>query len=110
MTLCAGVRPCLCMLSGRRGPCDSVCFRADIGKLLSKRWREFGEYAQQAKGAGLGAAPVRKVPVVVRLVFPTIDTLTAGLCFAGNDLHLQPQRKVVRACPPNGVKVGLRDY
>ena len=48
----AGVLPCLCMLSKRRGLCDLACFRGEIGKTLSKRWREFGEYVHQERMQG----------------------------------------------------------
>ena len=41
VTLCAGMLPCRCMLSGRNGPCDLDCCRAAIGRLLSERFTNF---------------------------------------------------------------------
>ena len=49
----AGLLPCDCMLSGRRGPCNPSCFRAKIGTLLSvRRWKKFGDFVRRLRYAG----------------------------------------------------------
>ena len=49
----AGLLPCDCMLSGRRGPCNPSCYRAKIGTLLSAgRWKKLGDFVRRLRTTG----------------------------------------------------------
>ena len=57
----AGLLACDCMLSGRAGLCDFNCFRSELGKLLSGRWKRFCDFVRQQRAVGELLSPLNSI-------------------------------------------------